>query len=135
MHRSSALLACAFAGVSAAGCISTPAPTPPATEVAQVSVQPGAAMTSVPGSGVEPTGVQGISINDLRKNLRALNEQMDQECASSAARYGIRLDAALITSIDPPPDAREGGANWGPWLLEPSARGVGFLRVERADCL
>ena len=55
-------------------------------------------------SGVEPTVVQGISINDLRKNLRALNEQMDQECGTSAARYGIRLDAALITSIDPPPE-------------------------------
>lgn len=54
------------------------------------------------GSDVEPTMVQGISINDLRKNLRELNEQMDRECASSAARYGIRLDAALITSIDPP---------------------------------
>ncbi|MCE0483383.1 MAG: SPFH domain-containing protein [Methylacidiphilales bacterium] len=56
------------------------------------------------GGSVEPTVVQGISINDLRKNLRELNEQMDQECASSAARYGIRLDAALITSIDPPID-------------------------------
>lgn len=53
---------------------------------------------------VEPAVVQGISINDLRKNLRDLNEQMDKECASSAARYGIRLDAALITSIDPPPE-------------------------------
>jgi regulator of protease activity HflC (stomatin/prohibitin superfamily) len=56
------------------------------------------------GSAVEPAIVQGISINDLRKNLRELNEQMDAECASSAARYGIRLDAALITSIDPPPE-------------------------------
>jgi regulator of protease activity HflC (stomatin/prohibitin superfamily) len=54
------------------------------------------------GSSVEPAVVQGISINDLRKNMRDLNEQMDRECASSAARYGIRLDAALITSIDPP---------------------------------
>jgi regulator of protease activity HflC (stomatin/prohibitin superfamily) len=54
------------------------------------------------GADVEPTVVQGISINDLRKNMRELNEQMDAECASSAARYGIRLDAALITSIDPP---------------------------------
>jgi regulator of protease activity HflC (stomatin/prohibitin superfamily) len=54
------------------------------------------------GANVEPAVVQGISINDLRKNLRELNEQMDKECASSAARYGIRLDAALITSIDPP---------------------------------
>jgi regulator of protease activity HflC (stomatin/prohibitin superfamily) len=46
--------------------------------------------------------VQGISINDLRKNLRDLNERMDAECASAAARYGIHLDAALITAIDPP---------------------------------
>jgi regulator of protease activity HflC (stomatin/prohibitin superfamily) len=44
----------------------------------------------------------GISINDLRKNLRDLNEHMDQECRSSAARYGIVLDASLITGIDPP---------------------------------
>lgn len=47
---------------------------------------------------------QGISINDLRKNLRDLNERMDSECASAAARYGIALDAALITGIDPPAD-------------------------------
>ena len=39
----------------------------------------------------------GISINDLRKNLRDLNEHMDRECRSSAARYGIVLDASLIT--------------------------------------
>ncbi|MER2559405.1 MAG: SPFH domain-containing protein [Myxococcaceae bacterium] len=45
---------------------------------------------------------EGISINDLRKNLRDLNEQMDRECLSSAARYGIVLDASLITGIDPP---------------------------------
>jgi len=44
----------------------------------------------------------GISINDLRKNLNDLNEQMDRECRSSAARYGISLDASLITGIDPP---------------------------------
>ncbi|MBX7244505.1 MAG: SPFH domain-containing protein [Candidatus Sumerlaeaceae bacterium] len=48
--------------------------------------------------------VSGISINDLRKNLRDLNEHMDRECASSAARYGIILDASLITGIDPPPE-------------------------------
>jgi len=36
--------------------------------------------------------------------LRDLNEHMDQECASSAARYGIALDASLITGIDPPPE-------------------------------
>jgi regulator of protease activity HflC (stomatin/prohibitin superfamily) len=44
----------------------------------------------------------GISINDLRKNLRDLNEHMDRECSSSDARYGIVLDASLITGIDPP---------------------------------
>jgi regulator of protease activity HflC (stomatin/prohibitin superfamily) len=44
----------------------------------------------------------GISINDLRKNLRDINEHMDRECVSSAARYGIQLDASLITAIDPP---------------------------------
>ena len=49
-------------------------------------------------------GVQGISINDLRKNLRDLNERMDVECETAAARYGIHLDAALITGIDPPPE-------------------------------
>lgn len=48
--------------------------------------------------------VTGVSINDLRKNLRDLNEHMERECASSAARYGIILDASLITGIDPPPD-------------------------------
>jgi regulator of protease activity HflC (stomatin/prohibitin superfamily) len=51
---------------------------------------------------VEASVVRGISINDLRKNLRDLNEHMDRECLSSAARYGIELDASLITEIDPP---------------------------------
>ena len=46
----------------------------------------------------------GISINDLRKNLRDLNEHMDRECATSEARYGMVLDASLITGIDPPPE-------------------------------
>ncbi|HVH43388.1 MAG TPA: SPFH domain-containing protein [Labilithrix sp.] len=44
----------------------------------------------------------GVSINDLRKNLRELNDRMEADCASSAARYGITLDACLITGIDPP---------------------------------
>ena len=48
--------------------------------------------------------VEGISINDLRKNLRDLNEHMDKECRCSEARYGILLDASLITGIDPPPE-------------------------------
>src|ERR1700736_3057818 len=46
----------------------------------------------------------GISINDLRKNLNDLNDQMDHECLSSSGRYGILLDASLITGIDPPAD-------------------------------
>lgn len=46
----------------------------------------------------------GVSINELRKNLRQLNEAMDKDCLSSAARYGIVLDASLITGIDPPPE-------------------------------
>lgn len=46
----------------------------------------------------------GVSINDLRKNLRDLNEHMDRECSSSSARYGMVLDASLITGIDPPPE-------------------------------
>jgi regulator of protease activity HflC (stomatin/prohibitin superfamily) len=57
------------------------------------------------GAEPQPTAaeiVQQISINDLRKHLRDLGEHMQQECASAAARYGISLDAALITSIDPP---------------------------------
>jgi regulator of protease activity HflC (stomatin/prohibitin superfamily) len=48
--------------------------------------------------------VTGVSINDLRKNLRDLNEHMEHECLSSVARYGITLDASLITGIDPPPE-------------------------------
>ena len=54
-----------------------------------------------PLAGSEMTG---ISINDLRKNLRDLNEYMDNECRSAPARYGVILDASLITGIDPPPE-------------------------------
>lgn len=50
----------------------------------------------------EGAAVEGVSINDLRKNLRDLNDRMDQDSASSGARYGILLDACLITQIDPP---------------------------------
>ncbi|MFM2082589.1 MAG: hypothetical protein RL380_1280, partial [Verrucomicrobiota bacterium] len=57
-----------------------------------------------PDADTTIAAVTGISINDLRKNLRELNERMDQECVSSAARYGIVLDASLITAIDPPPE-------------------------------
>jgi regulator of protease activity HflC (stomatin/prohibitin superfamily) len=62
-----------------------------------------------PPTGDEPhniaaTAVIGISINDLRKNLRDINDHMYQECAVSPGRYGIVLEASLITEIDPPPD-------------------------------
>jgi len=55
----------------------------------------------VPGAPAA-TMVTGISINDIRKNLATLNEHMERECAGSAARYGIVLDASLLTGIDPP---------------------------------
>ena len=48
------------------------------------------------------TAAMGVSINDLRKNLRDINEGMDRECACAPARYGMQLEASLITSIDPP---------------------------------
>jgi regulator of protease activity HflC (stomatin/prohibitin superfamily) len=57
-----------------------------------------------PEKPTESLARSGVSINDLRKNLNDLNEQMDRECHSSAARYGIVLDASLITGIDPPPE-------------------------------
>ena len=56
----------------------------------------------VDGAPPDSASVIGISINDIRKNLRDLNEHMDRECQSSAARYGMELDASLITGIDPP---------------------------------
>lgn len=55
-------------------------------------------------SVAEADRTAGISINDLRKNLRDLNEHMVRECSSSDARYGIVLEASLITEIDPPAD-------------------------------
>ncbi len=67
------------------------APAPPARGEPALAVTPEAA-----------TAAMGVSINDLRKNLRELNDHMDHECRTSAARYGIVLDASLITGIDPP---------------------------------
>lgn len=52
------------------------------------------------GSAVELS--EGVSINDLRKNLPLLNQYMEEQCRSTTGRYGIELDAALITEIDPP---------------------------------
>lgn len=47
---------------------------------------------------------EGVSINDLRKNLPLLNQYMEEQCKATGGRYGIDLDAALITTIDPPPE-------------------------------
>jgi regulator of protease activity HflC (stomatin/prohibitin superfamily) len=66
---------------------------PPAKVAAQSSSKPELATATI-----------GISINDLRKNLSDINDHMARECVSSGARYGITLDASLITGIDPPPE-------------------------------
>ncbi len=59
----------------------------------------------VPGSSPkEVAQSSAVSINDLRKNLRDLNDHMTVEGASAPARYGVVLDASLITGIDPPPE-------------------------------
>lgn len=65
---------------------------------------PAEAKTSDPTAvhNLAATAAMGISINDLRKNLSDINDHMDRECLGSAARYGIALDASLITGIDPP---------------------------------
>lgn len=69
----------------------------PGAEAARLNPRPASE-----GTNMELATMAGVSINDLRKNLRDLNEHMDKECASSAYRYGIVLDASLITGIDPP---------------------------------
>ena len=62
------------------------------------------AVVPSPMSGVPASDMIGVSINDLRKNLRDLNDYMDNECRSAPARYGVVFDASLITGIDPPPE-------------------------------
>lgn len=66
---------------------------------------------SAPQQGIEERALDqpneslakvGVSINDLRKNLHDLNLQMDHECYSSAARYGLVLKSSLITGFNPP---------------------------------
>ncbi|WFB35609.1 SPFH domain-containing protein [Kiritimatiellota bacterium B12222] len=56
------------------------------------------------GEGTTVELSEGVSINDLRKNLPLLNQYMEQQCEGTVMRYGIELDAALITEIDPPPE-------------------------------
>ncbi len=60
------------------------------------------APAAAPSADLALAVAQGVSINDLRKNLRDLNDMMDRECRVSAARYGVVLEASLITGIDPP---------------------------------
>lgn len=52
----------------------------------------------------EMNAMAGISINDIRKHMGSLNEAMERECRSAEARYGVVLDASLITAIEPPGD-------------------------------
>ena len=67
------------------------------------SLFPDAPEDSDPNSKPDANEVdEGVSINDLRKNLPLLNKYMEEQCRSTQARYGIELDAALITEIDPP---------------------------------
>jgi regulator of protease activity HflC (stomatin/prohibitin superfamily) len=72
--------------------------------IANFEAPPPAATENDPHNSAAATVVTGISINDLRKNLRDLNDHMERECIGSAARYGVVLEASLITGIDPPPD-------------------------------
>lgn len=67
----------------------------------------GAGLVTSDDTEANPTAVElseGVSINDLRKNLPLLNDYMEQQCLSTSGRYGIELEAALITEIDPPPE-------------------------------
>jgi regulator of protease activity HflC (stomatin/prohibitin superfamily) len=50
----------------------------------------------------EASAMAAISINDIRKHMGSLNEAMEYECRSAEARYGVVLDASLITAIEPP---------------------------------
>lgn len=64
-----------------------------------------AAIAAAAATAATPEAVDAdhpVSINDLRKNLRDINDHMVSECQSAAARYGIVLEASLITGIDPP---------------------------------
>jgi regulator of protease activity HflC (stomatin/prohibitin superfamily) len=73
-------------------------------EARQPVLAVGAGGESAPATAIPGTEMIGVSINDLRKNLRDLNEYMDAECRSAQARYGVVFDASLITGIDPPPE-------------------------------
>jgi regulator of protease activity HflC (stomatin/prohibitin superfamily) len=77
-------------------------------KIANFEAKPVPVVAAADGQSSAPTllgaDAAGVSINDLRKNLRDLNDYMDAECRATAARYGVTLDASLITGIDPPPE-------------------------------
>ena len=77
---------------------------PPVTKPVPVGGVLAVAADGTVDVAAESAAVIGISINDLRKNLRDLNEHMGIECKSAAARYGVVLEDTLITGIDPPRD-------------------------------
>lgn len=70
--------------------------------IADFQAKANIAVPSADGAPAANQEMIGVSINDLRKNLRDLNEFMDLECRSAEARYGVKFDASLITGIDPP---------------------------------
>jgi regulator of protease activity HflC (stomatin/prohibitin superfamily) len=70
--------------------------------IANFEAPPAVAGPALASQPTDASAVSGVSINDLRKNLRDLNEHMDRESLSSPVRYGIALDASLITEIDAP---------------------------------
>ncbi len=45
---------------------------------------------------------EGVSINALRKNQPLVNQYMEEQCQCTTGRYGVELDAALVSEIDPP---------------------------------
>jgi regulator of protease activity HflC (stomatin/prohibitin superfamily) len=49
---------------------------------------------------------ESVSINALRKNQPLVNQYMERQCKCTAGRYGVELDAALVSEIDPPPPGR-----------------------------
>ena len=67
-----------------------------------LATTPAEGASEAQGDGAGPDLSEGVSINDLRKNLPLLNEYMEQQCLTTGTRYGIELEAALITQIDPP---------------------------------
>jgi len=69
-------------------------------KIANFESQPRAETADPAAAGIHIA--DSVSINDLRKNLREINDGMLRESGTSAARYGIHLEASLITGIEPP---------------------------------